>query len=302
MNEQEQNYLNLMKNILENGIDKPNRTGMDSRSLTGTQLRFTLTKNTLDCSEMVLPLLTTKFVSFKLIATELLWFIKAGHNSQDLASQGNHIWDPNGSREYLDKNGFQDRPTGELGAVYGTQWRHFGGSWQDEFKTKKGIDQIANLINGILQDPYGRRHIVTAWNPEQLHEAALPACHLLWQMVIRPRDRKDKSPFWIDCVVTIRSNDFPLGNPYNIASYALLTHIIANLTNLQAGELIINMGDCHIYHNQIPGCEIQLQRVPKPFPTLLFTKKWENIDEIDFQDFKVLGYDPYSAIKFPFSV
>jgi len=294
INLDEQTYLELIRRILSTGCRKPTRTGVDTLSLTGTQLRFNLTHD----DDMILPLLTTKTTSFKLILTELLWFLKAGHNAKDLAAQGNHIWDANSSREYLDQLGFKDRSVGELGAIYGVSWRHWNGSWQDEFKTKPGIDQIANLITGLKIDPYGRRHIVSAWNPEQIHEAALPACHNMFQMVVRPNINH---PHWLDCIINMRSSDMPLGVPFNIASYSLLTHIVAKLVNLKAGELIINMGDCHIYCNQIIGCNVQLERVPRAFPTIKFKREFESIDTLCVDDFELVGYNPHPAIKFPFA-
>ncbi len=290
-NREEQAYLDLLRKILDDGSDKPSRTGMDTRSLTGTQLRFTLSKPG-DIEEgstkMILPLLTTKTTSFRLILTELLWFLEGECNAQVLATKyNNHIWDANGSREYLDKMGFKDRQIGNLGPIYGVQWRHWN-----------GIDQIKQVIESIKSDPYGRRHIVTAWNPEQLHEMALPPCHLLFQFVVRPLNNK---PYWLDCVLTQRSADMPLGVPFNIASYALLTHMIASLTGLHGGTLVINMGDCHIYHNQFDGCKIQLERKPRKFPELRFKRIVQDIDDFKVDDFEVIDYNPHPTIKFPFS-
>lgn len=295
-------YLALMEKIMLDGFDKPTRTGTDARSLTSSSLRFLLTNRD---GKMILPLLTTKNVPLRLVLTELIWFINAGHKSQDLASQNNHIWDPNGSREFLDKSGFQDRPEGELGPIYGVQWRHWNGSWKDNFTSVKGIDQLSIVINSIKNDPYGRRHIVTSWNPEQLTEAALPPCHHCYQFVVRPNKPESKEPYWLDCVLSMRSNDLPLGAPFNIASYSLLTHMIAKITKLHAGEFIMNMADCHIYHNQFDGCRIQLERIPKPFPTIEFRKELQSISDLEsmkIEDILLVDYKPDPAIKFPFSV
>jgi thymidylate synthase len=649
-NKEEQAYLDLLKSILDKGFDKPNRTGTDSRSLTGTQLRFTLyDKQNQDLEagspKMILPLLTTKQTSFRLILTELLWFLEGECNALVLATKyNNHIWDANGSREFLDKMGFKDRAVGDLGKVYGVQWRH----WNQNKPWNDGIDQITQVIEAIKRDPYGRRHIVTAWNPEQIPEMALPPCflagtlvltkrgyipienvelsdellshngnynninqkhiteysgnihnikvkfhphiikvtpehpfyakidkssepqwlkvkeltvgnflgfpinnkneipsfryeaagnqysvlmktfkldnpeywfmmgcylgdgwldwnskkyrfyfvfnhddmktsfvriskiltlhevrnnstgcrkfecrmknwwtvlrefghlahnkiipewvhnapkeyiqafidgfiaadgcktmsnklicattvsphiafgmqrlyaklgvslpihfqikpkthiiegrtvnqrdlysicknkneynssftfidkdyiwfmimenttslvdntkvynfdvendhtyiveniathncHYAFQFVVRPFSNNDKKPYWLDCILTQRSADMPLGVPFNIASYATLTHMVSLLTDLHGGELIINMGDCHIYHNQFDGCRTQLERVPQPFPELRFKRIPSNIDDFKVEDFELVGYNPAPAIKFPFS-
>jgi thymidylate synthase len=291
-NFEEQAYLNLLRDILKNGSDKPSRTNTNTRSLTGTQLRFTLSeKRDIEAggSKMILPLMTTKTTSFRLILTELLWFLEGECNAQVLASKyNNHIWDANASREYLDKIGFKDREVGDLGPVYGRQWR----KWNNH------LDQIKQVIESIKNDPYSRRHIVTAWNPDQIPLMALPPCHLLFQFVVRPLNNK---PYWLDCVLTQRSADMPLGVPFNIASYALLTHMIASLTDLNGGTLVINMGDCHIYHNQFEGCEKQLMRTPRLFPELRFKRSIKDIDGFNMDDFELIGYNPHPVIKFPFS-
>lgn len=309
VNPEEQNYLECMRKIMQDGFDKPSRAGK-SRSLTGTQLKFTLHDSSQILNhdietglyqepKMILPLLTTKTTSFRLIATELLWFLEGVCNAKDLATKyNNHIWDANGSREFLDRLGFTDREVGDLGAIYGRQWRH----WNADVFNRDGIDQIAQVINSIKSDPYGRRHIVSAWNVEQLQDMVLPACHVLFQFVVRPRLQSDSDPFWLDCVLTQRSADMPLGVPFNIASYALLTHMVASLTGLHGGELTINMGDCHIYHNQFDGCKTQLSREPRVFPELRFKRRVMSIDDFRFDDFAIVDYNPHPTIKFPFSV
>lgn len=302
-NNEELNYLDLMRKIIDKGCDKPTRPGVPARSLTGTQLRFTLHDLDHDIEtgkpRMILPLLTTKLTSFRLILTELLWFLEGSCNAQVLANKyNNHIWDANGSREFLDKMGFADREIGNLGPVYGRQWRH----WNATESNPKGIDQISQVIDSITKDPYGRRHIVSAWNPEQISSMALPPCHYTFQFVVRPcQSRSEQSPYWLDCVLSQRSADMPLGVPFNIASYALLTHMIASLTSLHGGELIINMGDCHIYHNQFSGCQTQLTRCPRPFPELRLKRTVSSVDDFKVDDFELIDYNPYPAIKFPFS-
>lgn len=289
-NSEEMQYLDLMRNILDNGYDKPTRTGITARSLTGIQMRFDLTRD----GEMVVPLLTTKNTSFRLVLSELLWLLEGKCNANDLAAVNNHIWDANSSREYLDKIGLQHHAVGDLGPVYGVQWRHWNRT------TGPGIDQIQQVIESIRRDPYGRRHIVTAWNPEQLPDMALAPCHYCFQFVVRPQ-KHNQTPYWIDCILNQRSADVPLGIPYNMASYAILTHMIASLTGLHAGTLFHNMGDVHIYHNQFDGCYIQLERVPKKFPTMRFKSVINHIDDFKFADFELLDYHPAATIKFPFA-
>ena len=312
-NNEEQCYLDLMKTVLENGFDKPNRTSNPTRSQTGASLRFKLNKD----GKKILPLMTSKFTSFRLIATELLWFLKGDTNVQTLKDQNNHIWDANGSREFLDSRGFKLRLEDDLGPVYGWQWRHWNAPYveiddRDMFYKPKGIDQIANVIQGIRNNPWSRRHIVSAWNPEQLDLVALPPCHWGFQFIVRPvrntslsnneNNIKNIKPYWLDCVSTQRSADLPLGVPFNIASYALLTHMIAHVCGLHAGELIHNMGDVHIYHNQFEGCREQITREPFEFPTLEFQNPPPSIDDFDLSHFKIENYKKHKSIKFSFTV
>lgn len=291
---EEQGYLELMKYVMEKGFYKKSRTGNNVYSISGASLRFSLKNNTI-------PLLTTKRVAWKCVKTELLWFLRGETNAKTLADQGNHIWDANGSREYLDSRGFLFRDEGELGPVYGFQWRNWNGT-MDQSKTK--IDQIADVIENIKKDPFSRRHIVSAWNPEQINEMALPPCHMMFQFIVQPGQEKN----YLDCVLTQRSADLPLGVPFNIASYSLLVHMIAEATNLQAGELIHNMGDVHIYENQIPKCQEQISRTPHEFPKLRITEHGKKLlkqgkpEECSADDFKSVGYKPQAKIEFPFSV
>jgi thymidylate synthase len=320
----EQNYLDLMRTALYDGFDKPSRTGVGTRFITGAQLKFKLTG---DDGSMVLPLLTTKFVSFRLIYTELLWLLSASCNSEVLAQKyNNHIWDSDGSRERLDQRGFRGRPTGDLGPVYGWQWRRWNAPYHyssTDTKKEDGIDQIQAVIDSIKKDPWGRRHIVSAWNPEQIAEMALPPCHVMFQFVVRPRRKSPtylnvadpverltlsvadsaNEPYWLDCFLTQRSGDIPLGIPFNIASYSLLTHMIAHLTGLHAGELIHNIGDAHIYHNQFEGCIQQLARTPKQPPTIRWAspEALTNIDSFGPDSIALEGYQHCPKINFPLS-
>lgn len=318
MNAEEQAYLDLISDVLENGWDKPNRTNTDTRSQTGATLRFSLSNDDV----RVLPLLTSKQTSFRLVATELLWFLAGDTSVETLTKQKNHIWDANGSREFLDSRGFMFRDEGDLGPVYGWQWRHWNSPYvelKDRTTTYKpsGIDQIQRVIDNIRNDPWSRRHIVSAWNPEQLDQMSLPPCHTFFQFIVRPfanqthpcgdaRDDREmyefnRQPFWLDCVLYQRSADLPLGVPFNIASYSLLTHMIAHHTGLQAGQLIHNMGDVHIYHNQFEGCQTQIARTPLEFPSLEFVNPPENINDWSMDNFRVVGYKNHGRIKFPFT-
>ena len=317
MNTQEQAYLDLMKTVLETGYDKPNRTGTHTRSISGATLRFDLERD----GTKILPLTTSKLTSFRLIATELLWFLAGDTDVRNLKSVNNHIWDANGSREFLDSRGFVMRMEDDLGPVYGWQWRHWNAPYteidkRDQFYKAGGIDQIATVIDSLKNNPWSRRHIVSAWNPEQLDEMALPPCHAWFQFIVRPQhprvipsgsaadDRvelNNREPYWLDCVLMQRSADLPLGVPFNIASYALLTHMIAHCTGLHAGQLIHNMGDVHIYHNQFEGCQKQIQRTPYEFPTFEFVNPPEQINDFTMGNFKVVNYKKHPRIKFAFS-
>lgn len=352
-NDDERGYLHLMQDCLNDGYDKPSRNG-GTRFLVSRQLSFNLSRLRGDAKkekmdgafDMILPLLTTKHVSFKLVLSELLWFLEASCDSGDLAHRyNNHIWDGNGSREHLDSMGLTEYKVGQLGPVYGWQWRRFNAPYllsslsapgaetaekgaetksaEKDIKNKKQ-DQIATVIEGIKKDPWGRRHVVSAWNPEQLSAMALPPCHMMFQFIVRHKspspsyyniddskkrfeasiaETRTREPFWLDCIMIQRSGDIPLGVPFNIASYALLTHMVARLTNLTPGKLYIQINDAHVYHNQIDGCIEQLSRAPRAFPLLkIQDKKHASIDDFKMDDFELVGYDPHPAIKFPLSV
>jgi thymidylate synthase len=315
---QEDEYLQLLRDIINYGYDKPSRNG-GTRFLVNKQLTFELSRPN---ETMIMPLLTTKRIPFHLVVTELLWFLKASCNSALLAEQGNHIWDGNSTREYLDSIGLKDYKVGQLGPIYGWQWRRFNAPYPlDDTEERGGADQIAAVIDGLKKDPWGRRHIVSAWNPAQISQMALPPCHMLFQFIVRPRrlpstyyniddpkkrflasiNESQPKPYWLDCIMIQRSGDVPLGVPFNIASYALLTHMIASLTGLTAGRLTLQINDAHIYHNQIDGCLTQINRSPTSFPTLQL-KQRSSIDEFTIQDFELIDYNPQSTIKFPLSV
>lgn len=311
-NTEERAYLDLIKLVLKNGYDKPNRTGVKTRSITGATLRFKLHRD----DHMIIPLITTKLTSFRLIATELLWFLSGDTKTKTLTDQNNHIWGANGSRDFLNSRGFINRMEGDLGPLYGYQWRHWNAPYVEhanrslEYKPI-GIDQITNVIDSIKNNPWSRRHIISTWNPEQLNEMCLPPCHCFFQFVVRPQKQNDDeresttdcdTPYWIDCILTQRSADIPLGAPFNIASYSLLTHMIAHVCGLRAGELIHNMGDTHIYHNQFEGCKEQISRSPFKFPILEFNNPPNNIDDWSMDNFNIVDYKHHNRIKYPFTV
>jgi len=256
-------YLELLRYVLEHGKLRKNRTGIDTIGIFGYQMRFNL--------EEGFPLLTTKKLHFKSIAYELLWFLRGESNIKFLKDNGVTIWD-----EWADENG-------ELGPVYGVQWR----SW----KANDGriIDQIAEAIHDIQHNPYSRRIIVSAWNVGDLPYMKLPPCHILFQFYV-DEDR-------LSCQLYQRSADVFLGVPFNIASYALLIHMIAQVTGLKPGEFIHTLGDTHLYVNHLEQAKLQLTREPRNLPTLWLNPEIKNIFDFTYEDIKVLNYDPHPHIK-----
>lgn len=289
INVQEMQYLETIRRIIDTGYKREDRTGVGTLSIFGTQMRYSLRDN-------IIPLLTTKRVFFRGVAEELLWFIRGSTNAKDLQAKNIHIWDGNSTREFLDASGFIDRQEGDLGPVYGFQWRHFGAKYKtcyDDY-TGEGIDQLSEVINRIKNNPNDRRIIMSAWNPIDIPEMALPPCHCLAQFFVANGE--------LSCQLYQRSADMGLGVPFNIASYALLTHMIAHVTGLKAGELVHTTGDTHVYLNHVEPLEEQLRRVPKPFPRLHFKRNVQTIDEFQFEDFEIRGYDPYPTIKMEMAV
>lgn len=238
-----------------------------------------------------LPLLTTKRVFWKGVVEELLWFIKGSTNAKELSKKCVKIWEGNGSREFLDKHGFHDREEGDLGPIYGFQWRHFGAQYTDMHAdyTGQGIDQLREVINRIKTNPNDRRIIMSAWNPVDLPKMALPPCHCFVQFYV--------SDFELSCMLFQRSGDVGLGVPFNIASYSLLTHMIAHVTGLKAGEFVHVIGDAHIYLNHVSALEEQITRQPRQFPKLIIKNKIDDIDKFTAEDFEVVGYNPHPTIK-----
>ncbi|MBW7570134.1 MULTISPECIES: thymidylate synthase [Succinivibrio] len=256
-------YLDLLKNIMENGVDREDRTGTGTRSIFGTQMRFNLNEG--------FPLLTTKKVHLKSIIHELLWFISGSTNIKYLQENGVRIWN-----EWADENG-------DLGPVYGKQWRDF------ETPDGRHIDQLSNAIDMIKNHPDSRRIIVCAWNPSDVDKMALPPCHTLYQFYVANGK--------LSCQLYQRSADMFLGVPFNIASYSLLTMMVAKECNLQLGDFVWSGGDTHIYKNHFEQVELQLSRTPRALPTMDITRKAPDIFSYKFEDFVLSGYDPYPAIK-----
>ena len=253
-------YLDLLQDILDNGVDKGDRTGTGTRSVFGRQMRFDLSQG--------FPLLTTKKVHLKSIIYELLWFLKGDTNVRYLQEHGVRIWN-----EWADENG-------DLGPVYGAQWRN----WNNE-----GIDQIKTLIETLKKNPNDRRMIVTAWNPSQVPNMALPPCHMMFQFYVANNK--------LSCMLYQRSCDMFLGVPFNIASYALLTMMVAHVCGFELGEFVHTLGDTHIYNNHFEQVKEQLSREPRPLPQMLIKRKVDSIDDFQYEDFELINYDPWPAIK-----
>ena len=258
-----QPYLQLLSDILERGADKSDRTGTGTRSLFGYQMRFDLSKG--------FPLLTTKKLHIKSIVYELLWFIRGETNVRWLQERGVKIWD-----EWADENG-------DLGPVYGSQWR----SWPAP--DGRHIDQLANVVESIRTKPDSRRHIVSAWNPAEVDQMALPPCHCLFQFYVA--DGK------LSCQLYQRSADTFLGVPFNIASYALLTHMMAQVCDLEVGDFVHSFGDVHLYSNHFEQARLQLGREPRPLPKLVINPERKRLEDFVFEDFAFEGYDPHPHIK-----
>lgn len=261
-------YLNLLNRVLQEGIEKGDRTGTGTMSVFGHQMRFNL--------EEGFPALTTKKLHLKSIIHELLWFLQGNTNVKYLQDNGVRIWN-----EWADENG-------NLGPIYGYQWR----SWPSA--DGKHIDQISQIIESIKNNPYSRRHIVSAWNVSEIPNMALPPCHILFQFYVG--DGK------LSCQLYQRSADIFLGVPFNIASYALLNMMIAQVTGLKAGDFVHTLGDAHIYNNHMEQVKLQLTREPRPLPQMLINPEVKSIFDFKYEDFELVNYDPHPGIKGEISV
>ncbi len=255
-----QQYLDLLRDVMENGVDKMDRTGVGTRSVFGRQMRFDLSKG--------FPLVTTKKVHLKSIIYELLWFLKGDTNVKYLQDNGVRIWN-----EWADENG-------ELGPVYGSQWRNWNG---------EGIDQIAQVIETLKTKPNDRRMIVSAWNVGKIPEMHLPPCHMMFQFYVANNK--------LSCMLYQRSCDMFLGVPFNIASYALLTMMVAQVCGLEPGEFVHTLGDTHIYHNHFEQVKEQLSHTPYPLPQMKINPNVKDINDFKYEDFELVNYQSYDTIK-----
>ena len=285
-NHEENQYLNLINDIIVYGVDEEGRNGT-ARTVFGSAMHFSLRND-------VLPLLTTKKVAHKTCLKELLWFIKGSTDNKLLKEQNVKIWNANASREFLDSRGLYDNKEDDLGPVYGHQWRHFNASYVDceTDYSGKGVDQLNNIIKQ-LKNPEtrnSRRLVMSAWNPIQLDEMALPPCHVLVQFNVINKNE-------LSCSLYQRSGDVGLGVPFNIASYSLLTHIIAKHCGLKATDFNYFLGNAHIYDDHIESLKIQMEREPYTFPTIEIKNVYDDIEKYVVDDFEIKDYNHYEAIK-----
>jgi thymidylate synthase len=289
----EYTYLDALSDILETGEHRPDRTGVGTISKFGLQLKFDLQEG--------FPAITTKRLAWKSVVSELLWFIEGSGDENRLkeilhgsrSSTESTIWSGNANADYWKSKA---RFKGDLGRVYGVQWR----AWRAPVfganrMAVKHVDQLQALVNGIKKDPYGRRHIISAWNPGEIDLMALPPCHMMAQFYVSSSDK-------LSCHMYQRSADMFLGVPFNIASYALLTHMVAQVCGLTVGELIISFGDAHIYDNHLEQVREQLSRAPLVLPTIELNKDITDITKFTMEDVKLVDYNCYATIKAPMAV
>lgn len=275
----EHNYLNLMRQILDEGIPSPDRTGVGTLSLFGTTARYSLTDGQI-------PLLTTRKMFLRGIIEELLFFIRGQTDSKILEEKGVNIWKGNTSRVFLDKIGLTDYPEGEMGPMYGFQWRSFG------TKENPGVDQLKLVFETLKKDPNSRRIAVTAFNPNAVDKSVLYPCHMYFQFYVKNNE--------LSCLFYQRSCDYFLGVPYNIVSYALLTHMFAKALNMKPKELIFMGGDTHLYNSHLEQAKLQLSRTPFDFPKIAINKDLSSIEDMEslcYEDFELINYECHSAIR-----
>lgn len=270
-------YLDALQHIMDNGVDRPNRTGIDTRAVFGMPLRFSMKDG--------FPAITTKKLAFNSMKAELLWFISGSSSVKELQKLGSHIWDANADADYWKpKAKFE----GDLGRIYGVQWR----AWRTA--DGRNIDQLADAIRKIKENPEDRRIIVSAWNPGELGETALPPCHILFHFFVAENK--------LSLLMYQRSCDMFLGVPFNIASYSLLLQMVAQVTGREADECILMLGDAHIYHNHFEQVREQMSRIPYALPKLKLNPAIQDIDGFSMNDIELVGYQYHPTIKAPMAV
>lgn len=285
---EEYQYLNCIKEIIKDTQIKNDRTTIGTLSVFGQLFRYDLQDS--------FPLYTTKLVFWKGIVEELLWFIKGSTNAKELSQKGVHIWDSNGSREFLDKLGLTNREEGDLGPVYGFQWRHFGAEYTDFHAdySGQGVDQLADVVHLLRTDPDSRRILMSAWNPKSQPLMALPPCHVMSQFYVKNGK--------LSCMMYQRSGDMGLGVPFNVGSYSLLTCMLAQVAGLERGEFIHVIGDAHVYSNHVEPLKEQLNRHPLPFPILKLNPDIKEIEQFTSADIKLVNYSKHGKIKMEMAV
>lgn len=285
---EEYQYLDIIRDIIKTGKEKKDRTGVGTISKFGAMMKY-------DCRS-TFPLLTTKDTYWKGIVEELLWFIKGCTNVKPLQDKKVKIWDGNSTRQYLDSIGLKDREEGDLGPIYGFQWRHSGADYKTmhEDYTGLGVDQLSEVIETIKKNPDSRRIIICAWNPKDLKAMALPPCHVLCQFYVNDGE--------VSLQMYQRSCDMGLGVPFNIASYALLLRMVCHVTGTRPGDFIHVLGDAHVYSNHVEPLKVQLERDPLPFPLLKINPEIKNIDDFTYNDFTLIGYKHQGKIKMEMAV
>ncbi|MEI6121062.1 MAG: thymidylate synthase [Opitutae bacterium] len=278
-------YLDLLRHVRQTGEVRKDRTGVGTLGIFGAQLRFDLAQG--------FPLVTTKKVHTKSIIQELLWFLAGRTDNAWLTERGVTIWNEWATAEQCAKFG---RGEGELGPVYGHQWRNFGATKKaDGTYNSDGVDQIKLLIEQLKKNPASRRHLITGWNPLEADKVALPPCHTLYQFHVSTDNR-------LSCQLYQRSADLFLGVPFNIASYSLLTHMIAQVTGLKPGHFVHTFGDAHIYSNHLEQVDLQCSREPRPLPRLILNPEIKDLFDFKYEDITIEGYDPHPGIKAPVAI
>ena len=290
-NKEEEQYLELIRNIIDHGVVKGDRTGTGTISQFGAQMRFSLRDGRF-------PLLTTKRVFWRGVCEELIWFLRGETNAKLLSDKGVKIWDGNGSREFLDKRGLTENEEMDLGPVYGFQWRHFGADYEGHSAdyNGKGVDQIKNVVEALRNNPDDRRILFSAWNPSAIDKMALPPCHIMAQFYVNSQTKE------LSCMMYQRSCDMGLGVPFNIASYSILTILLAKAAGLRPGEFIHTLGDAHVYSNHVEPLKEQLLRTPRAFPSIVFKKEHSFLEQYEFGDIEILDYEPMATIKMDMAV